>query len=63
MIRAPTSTAGKARIKIWTDCFLNIYQSELKELSNMSGGRNIKSIPCGFISEICLIDSPMTPVF
>ena len=30
--RALNKTDGKARIKICTDCFLKIYQSELKEL-------------------------------
>lgn len=62
IIKAPISTAGKASMNIWTDCFLNIYQSELNELSKMSGGRKISKIPCGSIEEICFIDYPITPV-
>ena len=62
MMRAPTSTAGKANINIWMDCFLKIYQSELNELSKIRGGKNINSIDLGSIKEIFLIDYPMMPV-
>lgn len=30
MMTALTRTEGKARMKIWTACFLKMYQSELK---------------------------------
>lgn len=62
MMRAPTSTAGNASINICTDCFLKMYQSELKELSKMRGGRKISNMPCGSMDDICLIDYPMMPV-
>lgn len=62
IIRAPTNTAGKASMNICTDCFLKMYQSELKELSKISGGKKMSKMPCGSIEEICLIDYPITPV-
>lgn len=63
MMSAPTSTAGKAKIKIWTDCFLKMYQSELNELSKMSGGKNINKIEWGFIVEMYFNDYPKIPVY
>lgn len=61
MNRALSKTEGKAKINIWYDCFLNIYQSELNAPSKIKGGRNISNIPLGFIYDIVFIDSPMTP--
>jgi hypothetical protein len=62
MVNALTKTAGKARINIWMDCFLKMYQSELNELSKIRGGRKISKISRGSIFDICLIDYPMMPV-
>jgi hypothetical protein len=39
-----------------------MYQSELNELSNISGGKNINKIERGSIYDIVFIDYPMTPV-
>lgn len=62
MTKALTNTAGKANMKICIDCFLKIYQSELKELSKIRGGRKMSRIPRGSIDDICLIDYPIIPV-
>ena len=61
MKRALSKTEGKANMKIWTDCFLKMYQSELKELSKINGGKNIKSIPRGSMEDISSIDLPIMP--
>lgn len=61
IMKALTKTDGKAKIKIWTDCFLKMYQSELKAPSKMSGGKKIRSIPLGSIYEMVIMESPMTP--
>jgi len=61
MISALTNTDGKARINIWDACFLNTYQSELKELSNIKGGRNISNIPRGSMLDIVYIELPIIP--
>lgn len=58
---APIITQGKAKIKICADCFLKTYQSELNELSKMRGGRKIRSIPLGSISDVASNESPMIP--
>lgn len=60
---ALTNTEGKARIKICPTCFLNTYQSELKELSKISGGKNMRRIPLGSIPEVASIESPIIPRF
>ena len=59
--RALMRTAGNARINIWIDCFLKMYQSELKELSKMRGGRKMSKIPLGSMDDICLIELPTMP--
>lgn len=61
MMSALISTEGKAKIKICTACFLKTYQSELNELSKISGGRKINKIPRGSIPEVASIESPMMP--
>lgn len=61
MIRALISTEGKAKMKICTACFLKTYQSELNELSKISGGRKINNIPLGSMPEVASIESPMMP--
>lgn len=61
IIKALTKTDGKAKMKIWTDCFLKMYQSELKAPSKISGGKKMRSIPLGSISEMVVMESPMTP--
>ena len=38
-----------------------MYQSELKELSKINGGKNIKSIPRGSMEDISSIDLPIMP--
>lgn len=63
IMKALTKTEGKAKMKICTACFLKTYQSELKELSKMSGGRKIKRIPLGSMPEVASIESPMIPNF
>lgn len=52
MMKALMSTDGKARMKICEACLRKTYQSELKELSKMSGGRKIRRIPLGSIPEV-----------
>lgn len=59
--KALTNTEGNAKMNIWTDCFLKIYQSELNAPSKINGGKKISKIPRGSIYEIVMIDSPMTP--
>lgn len=59
---APKSTAGKANIKICVDCFRNMYQSELKPLSNINGGKKIIRMPLGFILAIVVSDYPKIPM-
>ena len=49
-------------MNIWVACFRNMYQSELKPLSNIKGGRNINSIPRGSIFDIVFIDYPIIPI-
>lgn len=61
MINAPISTQGKARIKIWDACFRKTYQSELKELSKINGGKKISKIPRGSMPEVAFIESPTMP--
>ena len=61
IIKAPMSTQGKAKMKIWADCFLKTYQSELKELSKMSGGKKISNIPLGSMPDVAFIESPTIP--
>lgn len=61
MMNALISTEGKAKMKICTACFLKTYQSELKELSKISGGRKIKRIPRGSIPDVAYIESPIMP--
>jgi hypothetical protein len=61
MINALIKTEGKAKMKIWTACFLKMYQSELKAPSKMRGGKKMSRMPLGSISEIVMMDSPMTP--
>ena len=58
---ALTKTEGNARMNIWTDCFLKMYQSELNAPSKINGGRKISRIPLGSISEMVMIESPITP--
>ena len=58
---ALTKTEGNARINIWTACFLKMYQSELNAPSKINGGRKISRIPLGSISEMVMIESPITP--
>lgn len=58
---ALTKTDGKAKIKIWTDCFLKMYQSELKAPQKMSGGKKMRRIPLGSIYEMAIMESPITP--
>ena len=38
-----------------------MYQSELKAPSKISGGKKMRSIPLGSISEMVVMESPMTP--
>ena len=38
-----------------------MYQSELKELSKISGGKNMRRIPRGSMDDIYSIDLPMMP--
>jgi hypothetical protein len=52
MIRALTNTDGKARMKICTACFLKTYQSELKELSKIRGGKKMRRMPRGSMPEV-----------
>ena len=59
--KAPTRTQGKAKMKICADCLLKTYQSELKELSKIRGGKNIRRIPLGSIPDVASIESPMIP--
>jgi len=37
------------------------YQSELKELSKMRGGKNINRIPLGSMPDVASIESPIIP--
>ena len=61
MSSALTKTEGNAKMNICTDCFLKMYQSELKAPSKISGGKKRRRIPLGSIYEIVMMDSPMTP--
>jgi len=61
IINALIRTEGKARMNICTACFRNTYQSELNELSKMSGGRKIKRMPLGSILLVASIESPIIP--
>jgi hypothetical protein len=56
MRNALTSTEGKAKMKIWTACFLKMYQSELNAPSKMRGGKKMSRMPLGSISEIVMMD-------
>lgn len=53
---ALTNTDGKAKMKIWTDCFLKMYQSELNAPSKISGGKKMISIPLGSMSDMVMMD-------
>jgi hypothetical protein len=59
--KALINTEGKANIKIWVACFLKMYQSELKAPSKIKGGKKIRRMPCGLISEMIVMDYPMIP--
>jgi len=61
IMSAPTNTQGKAKIKICPACFLKTYQSELKELSKMSGGKKMRRIPRGSMPDVAVIESPTIP--
>ena len=61
MMKALTSTEGKARINICTACFLKTYQSELNELSKIRGGKKMRRIPRGSMPEVAYIESPIMP--
>lgn len=63
IIKALISTDGNAKIKICTACFLKTYQSELKELSKIRGGKKIKRMPRGSMPEVASIESPIMPNF
>lgn len=61
MNKALRKTEGNARIRIWIDCFLKMYQSALKALSKINGGKKINKMLWGFIFDTATIDYPRIP--